>query len=211
MRRFLDHYASPHFIGIDFDIEAGQAPAEIDSLMAQIAGAQHWAPRLRISFTLQTFAATDGSGASLNALAANVLESARRHRVRDFVVNLMVMDYGEPEPANCVVTAEACDMGRSAIRAAENLHAGYGVPYDRIELTPMIGINDTPGNIFRLEDARRVAQFVRERGLAGLHFWSLDRDVPCDARVASDCSGLPDVPAGGFGRAFAAALDGRSN
>lgn len=41
-------------------------------------------------------------------------------------INPMVMDYGDATRGNCVVVDGACDMGRSAIRAARNFHEnGY--------------------------------------------------------------------------------------
>jgi hypothetical protein len=46
-----------------------------------------------------------------------------------------------------------------------------------------------------------LARFVRDNGLAGLHFWSLDRDTACPpgvSGVSSMCSGLQEVTAFGF-------------
>ena len=100
-------------------------------------------------------------------------------------------------------------MGASAIQAAENLAAVEGVPFGRIALTGMIGVNDVAANDFTLADASRVARYARARGLAGLHFWALDRDRPCPrpAQGASPtCSGLEAVPAGAYLAAFARGL-----
>src|SRR5204862_8321422 len=111
----------------------------------------------------------------------------------DYYLNLMVMDYGEATPRNCVVSLGVCDMGQSAIQAARNLNARFGVALRRIELTPMIGVNDVVANVFTLDDAWVLARFARENGVGGLHFWSLDRDVSCPPDVsgaASICSGL---------------------
>ncbi|WP_395406502.1 hypothetical protein ACHMW6_07590 [Pseudoduganella sp. UC29_106] len=47
MARFLARYASPRFVGVDFDIEAEQTPAQIDSIVARARAAQRSAPRLR--------------------------------------------------------------------------------------------------------------------------------------------------------------------
>ena len=200
MERFLSHFASPRLRGIDFDIEGSRSDGQIDSLVASIAAVREHHPELRFSFTLPTLASVDG--ASLNGLGRRVLASAARHGLRDFLVNLMVMDYGPPSAKGCILAGGACDMGRSARQAAENLHAAFGIAWSRIELTPMIGVNDSQGNLFRLEDAETVARFVREQGLAGLHYWSLDRDRPCADEVArNDCSGV-GAGAGAFLRAF---------
>jgi chitinase len=206
MEDFLAHYRSARLVGIDFDIEGERTPAELGALTRQIAAAQARHPGLRWSFTVPTFAGDDAAHAGLNALAAAVLATAQSNGVRDFVVNLMVMDYGAPSPAVCVTVEHTCDMARSAVQATDNLHAQFGVPYARIALTAMLGRNDTSGSVTRLQDIRAIARYARERGLAGLHYWSLDRDNPCaDNAPRSDCSGMPYAPLA-YTRAIEASL-----
>jgi hypothetical protein len=129
------------------------------------------------------------------------------------VFNLMVMDYGRAHPSRCVVkrTPEGprCDMARSALQAALNVSAKYRVPLQQIALTAMPGVNDVVDNVFTLDDARQVARDVRQHGLAGLHYWSLDRDTACAQPAPSGasplCSGLPQAPMD-FAKAFAEGL-----
>lgn len=209
MERFIARYASPGLIGLDFDIESTQTADEIDSLVRRVAAAGKRHPGLRISFTLATLAASDGTRASLNRHGELVMRALATSGLAGYVINLMVMDYGDATPANCVVVGGNCDMGRSAIQAAQNFHRTFGVPLSRIELTPMIGVNDVHANVFTLDDARLMARYVRDARLAGLHFWSLDRDTPCvgDARKPSpSCSNLDRVPPLAFTRAFVRAL-----
>jgi hypothetical protein len=208
MEAFIARYASPRLVGIDFDIEGKQTPAMIESLVQRAVGAQRKHPQLRFSFTLATLAASDGSRANVNALGQSVLRAIRTHGLVHYTINLMVMDYGPPQPSNCVVANGACDMGRSAIQAAENLNALHGVAFSQIELTPMIGANDVPLNDLTLEDARVIARYAASKGLAGVHFWSLDRDQPCPrppSGASPRCSGLENVPALGYSAAFAPA------
>jgi hypothetical protein len=208
MERFIARYASPRLIGFDFDIEEGQTPAQVQSLVARIRAAQLRHPELRFSFTIATAAASDGSLGSLNALGEGILRAIAAGGLRGHVINLMTMDYGPASAANCVVRDGACDMGRSAIQAARNVSTKYGVPLSHIELTAMIGVNDVVENIFTLDDARVMADAVRELGLAGLHFWSLDRDTPCptnDGTVLPTCSTLQQVRSGEFARALSKA------
>lgn len=200
MERFIARYASAQLVGIDFDIEDKQTEAQVDALMATIVDAQRRRPTLRISFTVATHAAGDGSGGSLTPLGERILAAVKRHGVRDAVFNLMAMDYGPAAPAVCVVKAGVCDMGASALQAARNVHAKYGVAYERIALTAMIGMNDVVSNVFTIEDARTLAAGARTLKLAGIHYWSLGRDKPCDQPIsaASDaCSGVA-APAGAF-------------
>src|SRR5207249_4246567 len=98
------------------------------------------------------------------AVGERVLKAIRRHALDEYTINLMVMDYGPAQPANCVVKEGACDMAASAVQAALNLHRGHGVPLHRIELTPMIGVNDVVANVFTLADARTLTRWVREQG-----------------------------------------------
>jgi hypothetical protein len=49
----------------------------------------------------------------------------------------------------------------------------------------MIGQNDTSGEKFTLEDVDAVASFAISQGLAGVHYWSYDRDVDCGQGYAS--------------------------
>jgi chitinase len=207
--RFVARYDSPELVGIDFDIERRQTPRQIAELVRAAAAVARARPDLRFSFTLATFAASDGSLRSLNATGAAVVAAIAAEHFDRAVINLMVMNYGRPDAHHCVAARAGdrarCDMGRSALQAARNVHAKYHVPYDRMALTAMIGENDVAANVFRIEDARVLVRGVRDLGLAGLHYWSLGRDRPCGPerpRVAPDCHGLPGVAAGAFGAQF---------
>lgn len=205
MERFISRYDSSRLIGIDFDIEAGQSAQQIEALVARAVAAQARRPQLRFSFTVPTHAASDGSARSLNAIGETVLAAVRASSLRGYTFNLMVMDYGPASRAVCVLRRGRCDMGRSALQAARNVQARYGLPLRQIELTAMIGVNDVVENVFTVADARYLAAGVRRLKLAGLHFWSLDRDTPCRTPVAgadASCSTLAQVRSGAFARAL---------
>jgi hypothetical protein len=205
MERFIKRYESPLMIGIDFDIEAGQTREQVESLVRRIASAQARHPRLRFSFTVATHAASDGSRRSLNDMAETVLDAVRRSGLKDYALNIMVMDYGPAAKDACVVRQGRCDMGASALQAARNVHEKYKVPYSQIELTAMIGVNDVVENVFTMADMDAMARGARKLKLAGLHFWSVDRDTPCRTEVKgadAACSGMPGVPPGAYARAL---------
>lgn len=90
----------------------------------------------------------------------------------------MVMDYGNSS-AVCVMNPAStnCDMNLSAQQAALNLSSFYKLPLSKIELTPMIGVNDTVTNIVSQADATNIAKWAKANGLAGIHYWSWDRDA----------------------------------
>jgi chitinase len=207
MEKFIARYNSRHLLGFDFDIEAGQSEAVIANLVKQIHGATQRHPHLRMSFTLATVSATEPGQPTLNAHGAMVMKAIGQANLKNYFVNLMVMNFGEARPENCVVQGNRCAMAASSITAAQNFSKEYRVPLQRIELTPMIGVNDWVDNIFTLGDARQLADYVHTNNLGGLHFWSLNRDGVCLAgskMVSPSCHGLPGLATLAFTNAFAA-------
>ncbi len=219
MSTFIDRWMSPHLVGVDFDIEAGQSPAVIGELVKRMKSAHAKYPELRFTLTLATSASSQAGSAvavsfgaqapvNLNVLGTGSLDAMRAvfgfngsaASWPSFVtVNLMTMDYGSPSPGICVVSGGACQMGQSAIQAAFNLHDRFGIPYANIELTPMIGRNDVAGEIFTLADVDTVTQFALKQGLAGVHYWSYDRDRDCPPGPASaTCNSMGGAGTRGF-------------
>jgi chitinase len=198
---FVQSYYTSHMLGVDFDIEAGQTQSQITSLVQDVVTAESAYPSLRFSFTI----ATEGGNASpsLNSTGVAVMDAIKSVGLTKYTINLMTMDYGSAIPGNCVVSNGACEMGSSAAQAAVDLHNQYGVPYNQIELTPMIGGNDTQGEVFTIADAVTVSNFVLQNGLAGLHFWSFDRDTDCTLAFSSPtCNSYGQAGTLGFTNAF---------
>ena len=203
---FVNRYASSSLAGIDFDIEAGQTSADIDNLVARVKASQSKHPGLRWSFTL----ATEGGNVSqsLGSMGVTVMASIKSHGLTNYIINLMAMDYGSAIAANCTLNSSGkCDMGKSAIQSAVNLHNFYGVPYSAIEITPMIGGNDATDETFSIADVTTLSNWVKANGAAGVHFWSLDRDKDCAAGFASaTCNSYGTAGTWGFTNAFISAL-----
>ena len=186
MESFIARYASPHLVGIDFDIEGGQTQSDIQNLVAAAAGAQSQYPNLQFSFTLATLAASDGSYGGVNSLGNEVVQAVLGSGLKNYVINLMTMDFGSASSSVCVVVSGSCEMAQSAIQAVKNLEHTYGIPASKIAVTPMIGLNDNTSETFTAADVDTLTSYAAGNGLAGLHFWSLDRDTPCprpDVRV----------------------------
>ena len=219
MSTFIERWASPNLIGVDFDIEAGQSSSVIADLIARIQTAHGTYPSLRFSLTLATLANNNGastaqslgSGApdSFNTYGDQVMAAVKSTLGFNgsagswpsyLTVDLMTMDYGSPSSGVCVVSGAICEMGQSAIQAAYNLHDKWGVPYANIELTPMIGGNDVSSEQFTLQDVDAIAQFAIGNGLAGIHYWSYDRDTDCAQGSASPtCNSMGSGYAGAHG------------
>jgi hypothetical protein len=191
MESFIATYASPHLVGIDFDIEGGQTESEIEGLVDAAAGAQSEYPNLQFSFTLATLGASDGSYGGVNSLGNEVVEAVLGSGLNNYVINLMTMDYGSASSSVCVVVSGSCEMAQSAIQAVENLEHTYGIPASKIAVTPMIGMNDTSSETFTIADVDTLTAYAVGNGLAGLHFWSLDRDTPCaDTYASPTCNSI---------------------
>jgi len=185
---FVNLYNSSSMIGVDFDIEDGQSQSDINNLVARVQAAQVKYPNLRFSFTIATLA-TSQSGSSvavnmgasspnpLGSMGIMVMQAIQSAGLKNYYVNLMTMDYGGASAANCVLSGGACEMGQSAIQAAMDFHGYYNIPYSQIELTPMSGANDTGGETFTIADTDTLSAWAKANGIAGLHFWSFDRDT----------------------------------
>ena len=169
---------------IDLDIEhtAIEDPVSIDRRSQALTALASANPSLQINYTLPA------TPAGLTDLSLNVIRSTVKFHTPVAVVNLMAMDYGSP------VLTDA--MGPNAVAAA----AGAACQLKtlglnaRIGITPMIGVNDSAGETFTLEDAQVVANYTlaNSNTVTWLSFWSIGRDNGgCFGKVSPYCSGLP--------------------
>ncbi len=201
---FVERWMSAGLVGIDFDIEAGQTDAQIQDLVRRIKVGHSAYPALRYSLTLATLANNEGA-TTARSLGNAAQDSFNTYGDRAMAavkstlgfsgnpatwpgyltLNLMTMDYGAPGSGVCVVSAGVCQMAQSAIQAAYDLHDKWGVPYASVELTPMIGVNDVSSEKVALPDVDAIAAFALAQGLAGVHYWSYDRDTDCAAGAAA--------------------------
>jgi len=203
---FIQRYNSSSLQGIDFDIEGGQSQAVIDALVARVKVAKANHPNLRFSFTLATLGGN--SPQSLGQIGVNVMNSIKSQGLTGYYINLMAMDYGSAIASNCTLGGNGrCDMAQSAINSAVNLHNYWGVPYNQIEITPMIGGNDATDEVFSIANVDTLVNWSKANGIAGIHFWSLDRDVDCPAGSASaTCNSYGSAGTWGFTNRFVSDL-----
>ena len=159
---FINRYNSSNLLGIDFDIEGGQSQDVINNLVQRVVAAQRSFPNLRFSFTVATL-----GGNSPNSLnTARCLGHPGHQAVRTVEVHDQPHGHGLRQhfAGNCTVVGGSCDMAQSAIAASENLHSFYGIPYANIELTPMIGGNDTQSEVFTIPNVDASPLMRRRRG-----------------------------------------------
>ncbi len=159
---------------VDFDIEGGSlGDAAANTRRAQaIAKLQQRHQDLDVSFTLPVM--PDG----LTQTGVDLLSNAKENGVRVGTVNIMAMDYGASFSGDMGDYAEqAATATQGQIRGALGLDDGAA--WKALTITPMIGVNDVTSEVFKPDDATRLVEFAKSKGLGGLSMWSSTRDKPC--------------------------------
>jgi chitinase len=191
---FINRYNSPNLVGIDYDIELGQSQQIIDNLINATKVAMQTFPNLQFTFTVQslgTLAANPITGGSAGTTV--VREINRLGLAGNFAINLMTFDYGSTNANNCVVVNNVCDMGQSAIQAAQALNQQSSIPFNHIGITMMIGRADTQDEVTSLHDIDTINAFVLANGMPVSRFWSFDRDTPGGGGSSSNGNGVPTL------------------
>jgi chitinase len=180
---------------IDLDIEG---PALTDAVSLQrrarvIAALQAEQEDLEVWLTLPV--ATQGLTA--DGLAA--LQTTMAGGVDVSGVNGMTMNFGGSRASGASMASAVVDAANALHGQLRTAFAGLddAQVWARLGITPMIGQNDLPGEVFTLDDATTVNQFALERGVGLVSMWSLNRDFTCAPPlpktvtvVQTDCSGV---------------------
>ncbi|WP_342258408.1 lipoprotein [Spiroplasma endosymbiont of Dioctria linearis] len=138
------------------------------------------------------------------------------------VVNLMLMDYGDPIYAQAIKDGLTnFDLAREAVNATKNnlatsIEKNYGKVsignqglYKLIGATPMIGVNDTVLGVFTEEDAKELYNWSHNVGLGYIGMWSMNDDRGLDVHSKKPVNksllthGLAYLEEYDFARAFA--------
>jgi hypothetical protein len=188
---FINRYNSPNLVGIDFDIELGQSQQIIDNLINATKVAMQQFPNLQFSFTVQSLGSLSANPITGGSAGTTVVNEIKRLGLTgNYVINLMTFDYGATNPNNCVVVNNLCDMGKSAIAAAQALNQQSGIPFNHIGVTMMIGQADTQDEVTSLQDIDTINAFVLANGLPVSRIWSFDRDTPGPGGARSNGNGV---------------------
>jgi hypothetical protein len=135
-----------------------------------------------------------------------VVHSAINNGVRVGVVNIMAMDYFDSS------LNYNGRMGDYAIQAARATHTQLARLYPSrsdaavwrmVGVTPMLGVNDDPKEIFTTQNAKQLTAFAKQKHIGRLAMWSANRDHPCPGtpNASNNCSGLA-APDWAFSRIF---------
>lgn len=188
-KQVVDYYALK---SVDFDIEGNAiSNSSVNQRRAlAIYQLQREKPSLNIYITLSV----GTSGLTSNSL--NFLTHLRNYQVYLAGINIMTMDYG----------TNTSNMGSAAIQSATStigqLKSIYtnspdGIVWKALNITAMIGVNDTQPETFTLADAESVRTFANQHKIGGLSFWNINRDKSCagNAAILSEtCSGVVQSP-----------------
>lgn len=164
---------------IDLDVEEF-SPEAIDNRNKAIKNIEAANPDLRVHYTL----GVTEKGFTERQLA--VLSNAQTNGTRIDLVNIMTMDYGHPVD----------DMYAAAVSAAQGARQQLdelGFTSTQLGITPMIGVNDSAGETFTLENATSLVAWSKENDIAYLAFWAMPRDNGnCAGRSSASpgCSGI---------------------
>jgi hypothetical protein len=172
-----------HVTHIDFDIEGALiAYTAQNNLRFQAINALEAAnPGLVVSVTIPV----NPTGPDNNGQA--FLAAAKADGTRIDIINGMAMDYyGTFDSGGAEMGTDAVDAAQATLAYAKTLWPS--MTYANIGVTPMIGQNDDPAEVFTEADAHTLVSFAQSSHLGRLAFWSVDRDQAC----GGSASGLPE-------------------
>jgi hypothetical protein len=158
----------PGIAGQDFDIEGGVNLQVFSAALVGLSGTSVTLP------VLPTGLVTAGMN------VVNAVHGAGVHPI----INVMAMDYG----------SSFDNGGNMLLSAQQAAQATRNQTGDPIGVTPMIGQNDTQGEIFTLSNASSLTTWARGQSyISRLAFWSLGRDnggCPGQTFASPTCSGV---------------------
>lgn len=189
---------------IDFDVEGGALGNSAATSMRNtvIANLQRANPGLQVSFTLPVLPS------GLTSQGVSVLQDALARGVNISTVNIMAMDYGASYDNGGQMGISAMYAAWATMNQLEALypglsHAGIAA---KVGVTPMIGQNDNPAEVFTLANASYLVSNAAQNGIGFLSYWSETRDTPCAPGTPAtpaqgNCSGISMSPFA-FGNIF---------
>jgi len=206
VRRLTAAYASVidryHVATIDLDLEgrglgnhaAGQRRAQAIKKLQQdrMASGRPFV----VWLTLPT--STNGLTANGRAAVADMLGAG----VDLAGVNAMTMDFGASRAHGQSMLQATTSALTATQRQLDTLYrrAGIELPtaalWSKLGVTPMIGQNDVPDEVFSLDAAKGLNELIHSHGIGRASVWSLNRDKACGPNhpevgpASSKCSGV---------------------
>jgi len=187
---------------LDFDIEANEVnnTADIAKTAKALASVRTWASShgrsLAITYTIPVLPS------GLTSTGLGVLTTSKSNGFTPNLVNVMTMDYGTSGTEMGTAANQALDA--TAVQVAKVYGKTSAQAFAMLGNTPMIGQNDSAGEVFKMSDVATVVSHASAKGIAMLSFWSEGRDngaCPGMPTASSTCSGVSQTT-GAFTKAF---------
>jgi chitinase len=162
-----------HPMAIDLDIEDFD-PNAIDRRNKALAGISG----TPIHYTLGVLET------GMTNAQTSVLQNAKSNNVNVSMVNIMAMDYGH-------TVSNMFNAAISAANATKTQMSNLGYGGAQLGITVMIGQNDSPNEIFTIDNANSLR--ANAAGASMLSFWSIGRDnggCPGQMSASATCSGV---------------------
>lgn len=201
-RAVIDRYAADT---IDFDVE-GPALADAVANVRRAEAVKAIQDDVRASRgRLAVWLTLPVTPAGLNPDALAVVRAMLDARVDLAGVNVMAMDFGDPAAAKDMRAAvlssvDATRRQLAAVFSRAGVQLSSARLWRKVGVTVMIGQNDVKAERVSVADARAIAAYAADRGIARVSTWSLNRDSQCGVTFAvvgtlSDrCSGVVQKP-----------------
>lgn len=187
-----DFVAATGITDLDFDVEqAASMDATVNARRAQALKQVQAEKLVTVSFTLAASPRDRwGTPGGISAAGLSVVQAALAAQVRITRVNVMAMDYGSYYSSGKAMGDLAVSALTDAVAQLQVLmpNVSESAAWHLLGVTPMIGENDSAGEIFTLDDARTVMAFAREKQLGLVSFWAINRDQPCPYEDLAVCS-----------------------
>jgi hypothetical protein len=200
-QQVITQYGLKH---MDLDVEGGAIGNSTSNAMRNtaLAALQHANPGLTVSFTVP--ALPNG----ITQQAVSLVQDAIAKGVNVAYVNPMAMDFGGAYDNGGQMGLSAMYTGWSTMNQLEALYPSlsHAQVAAKVGITPMIGQNDNPAEVFTLANASYLVSTARANGVGLLAFWSATRDKQCPAGTPQtpalgECSGQSQS-ANAYGAAF---------
>lgn len=195
------------------DLEDSEANLRRASVVAELQAERPAEDPLGVWLTLPV--GSTGLGEQSLSLVSGMLDAG----VELDGVNIMTMNYGDGTPQERSMLDVSTAAAGAAHAQLRDAYADAGqalsdeLVWNRMGLTPMLGVNDVEGELLTVADAEALNAFARERGIGRMSYWSVNRDRPCGPEIAADegavgtCSGT-EQQGGEFARVLGEGFGG---
>lgn len=164
---------------LDFDIEGAEmsATAQLTKLAEALNDVQAKHPNLLVSLTVAVIDKDSGVNPNFEQSLKAIGETLNKMPI----LNGMAMDYGTPRDNMAEANKNAINL---MLGTASKLFALQKYKYTAQDLlkfagfTPMLGINDTPGDLFTKYNAISNAHYANTNQVKFFGFWDANSDYP---------------------------------